>query len=120
MKAPADAIKTDQRLAEMFPNAAVDALREAATIARKDLKDYKQEVEIRHGIAKNFATTKEAPEELFAAAEVAEDDLKDDAQALLLYKEISASFPGSKQAKKAESRVAKLDKGAPPAVEEKK
>ncbi|MBI3553842.1 MAG: tetratricopeptide repeat protein [Elusimicrobia bacterium] len=114
LKAPGDAIKTDQRLAAMFPTAGVDALREAAAIARKDLKDYKQEVEIRRAIAKSYASAKEAPEELYAAAEVCEDDLKDNEQALSLYKELGTSFPGTKQAKKAAERLAKLDKAAAP------
>ncbi len=114
LKAPQDAIKTDQRLAEMFPTAGVAALQDAATIARKDLKDFKQEVEIRHSIAKNYASAKEAPEELWNAATTAEEDLKDDQQAIALYKELAANFPGAKQAKKASSRLEKLDTTASP------
>ncbi len=108
LRQPGDAIKTDQGEADMFPSAAVEALLDAATIARKDLTDYKQEIEIRHGIAKNYASVKEAPEQLFEAGYVAENDLKDPVQAAALYKELQTIFPSSKQAKKAGDRQTKL------------
>jgi len=108
LKQPAEAIKTDQDLAAMFAPSAVEALLDAATIARKDLTDYKQEVEIRHGIAKNYPASKDAAEQLFEAAYVAETDLKDTEQATTLYKELQTNFPISKQAKKAGDRLAKL------------
>lgn len=108
---PAEAIKTYRRLREQFEYpAGLEALRDAAAIARKDLKDYAQEVELRKKIAADFASAKEAPDELFAAAEVLEDDLKDTANAIAAYKELDSKFPGSKPAKKARDRVAKLEK----------
>ena len=108
---PAEAIKTYRRLREQFEYpAGLEALRDAATIARKDLKDYAQEVELRKKIAADFASSKEAADELFTAAEVLEDDLKDTASAIAAYKELETKFAGSKPAKKAKDRVAKLEK----------
>lgn len=108
---PADAIKTYKRLAEDFHTpAGVAALQKAATIARKDLKDYNLEIELRKTIASFFSDSEQAPEELFSAAEVYEDDLKDLDKAGQAYAEVSSKFPTHKLAKKAQDRLAKIEK----------
>ena len=109
---PDEAIKTYRRLTKQFAAPpAVTALQEAAMVARKDLKDFKLEIELRSQIAADYAFSHDAPAELYAAAEVYEDDLKDLAGALKTYKEVSAKFPNSKQSRKAADRLAKLEKG---------
>lgn len=108
---PADAIKTYQRLAKDFHTpAGVAALQKAATIARKDLKDYNLEVELRRTIVSAFSDTQQAPEELFGVAEIYEDDLKDLDKAGEAYTEVSTKFPTHKLAKKAQDRLAKIEK----------
>lgn len=108
---PADAIKTYQRLATDFHTpAGVAALQKAATIARKDLKDYNLEVELRRTIASSFADAQQAPEELFGVAEIYEDDLKDLDKAGAAYGEVASKFPTHKLAKKAQDRIAKIEK----------
>lgn len=111
LNGPAEAIKTWLRLAGMFGYpAALEAFQNAAKIARRDLKDYGREAELRRKFASDFPNVKEAAPELFAAAEIYEDDLKDGAKAAEAYKEVAAKFPGTKLAGKAQDRVAKLEK----------
>jgi TolA-binding protein len=109
LKSPEDALKTYLRLAEEFryPQAA-EALMNAADVARRDLKDFKREVELRSKIAADFPLVKEAPEQLFQAAEVTEDDLKDVDGAVKLYQDVATKFPRTKQGKKAADRASKL------------
>lgn len=103
------AIKTYVRITEQFryPQAA-QALMSAADLARKDLKDYKREVELRAKIAEDFPLVKEAPEQLYQAAGVLEDDLKDLDSAVKMYQDVASKFAESKQGKKAGERANKL------------
>jgi TolA-binding protein/outer membrane biosynthesis protein TonB len=109
LKAPADAISTYLRLTDQFryPQAA-EALMNAADVARKDLKDYKREVELRSKVAADFPLVKEAPEQLFEAAQVLEEDAQDLDGAVKLYQDVASKFPNTKQGKKAADRANKL------------
>ncbi|HAM35340.1 MAG TPA: hypothetical protein DEB40_11250 [Elusimicrobia bacterium] len=111
LKQPEEAIKTYRRLAEQFLYpAAAEALMNAAEVCRKDLKDFKGEVELRRKVALEFPTAKEAPEQLYQAAQAAEDDLKDTDGAIKLYQETAAKFGVHKLGKKAADRAEKLAK----------
>jgi TolA-binding protein len=103
------AIKTYVRITEQFryPQAA-EALMAAADLARRDLKDYKREVELRSKIAEDFPLVKEAPEQLYQAAEVLEEDLKDLDSAVKMYQDVASKFASSKQGRKAGDRANKL------------
>jgi len=106
---PADAVKTYQRLADQFgyPTGA-DALREAANVARKWLKDYALEATLHTQIATVYPDSKEAPQELYTAAQVYESDAKDTNKAIATYTEVAAKFPNSRYARKGAERAAKL------------
>jgi len=106
----AEAVKTYLRLAEQFGPAGLEALQSAASVARRDLKDYAQEAALRRRIAADFPSAKEAASELLAAGEIYEGDLKDPAKALEVYKELSGKFPGTREARKASERAARLEK----------
>lgn len=111
MGLPDDAVKTYKRLAAEFgAPEGVAALLKAAETARKDLKNYKLEVDLRRKLAADYAETREAPEQLFAAAEILESDLKDPEAALSAYKEVAEKFSAHKIAKKALEKAAKLEK----------
>ncbi|MBI5622780.1 MAG: tetratricopeptide repeat protein [Elusimicrobia bacterium] len=111
LKAPADAVATFKRIAEDFAApAAVEALTEAAVVARKALKDYGLEVELKKSLVNKFPDSAEAPEALFSVAEILEDDLKDDAKAKEAFQQFSSKYPTHKLAKKAAARVAAIDK----------
>ena len=106
---PAEAIAVYKRMAAHFRHpAAFEGLRAAAGIARKDLKDYKLEVELRQKAAADYPDAKETPEELFTAAEVLESDIKDLAAAKEAYQKVADQFPAHKLAKKAAERVGRL------------
>ena len=95
MGLPEEAIKTYRRLGSP------EALRKAADVARRDLKNYGLEVELRKAAGD--------AEDFYAAAEVEESDLKDLDKAIETYREISSKFSGHKLAKKAGDRAAKLE-----------
>jgi len=110
LKQPLEAMKTWQRLTEQFryPEA-VAALLAAAEIARKDLKDYKQEVELRMKIASDFPTATEASEQLYQAAQVTEHDLNDSSGAVKIYRQVIALVPADRLGRKARDRADKLE-----------
>ena len=109
LSSPAEAIAVYKRMAAHFRHpAAFEGLRAAAGIARKDLKDYKLEVELRQKAAADYPDAKETPEELFTAAEVLESDIKDLAAAKEAYQKVADQFPAHKLAKKAAERVGRL------------
>lgn len=95
MGLPEEAIKTYRRLGTP------EALRKAADVARRDLKNYGLEVELRKQAGD--------AEDWYAAAEVEEGDLKDLDRAIETYKELSSKFSGHKLAKKAGDRASKLE-----------
>jgi TolA-binding protein len=106
---PDEAIKTLLRLSTMFGGQeGVDALQLAASIARRDLKDYGREAALRHQVADDYATAKEAPESLYDAAGVYEDDVKDLAKAIATYKEVATKYADNKYGKKGAARADKL------------
>lgn len=106
---PDEAIKTLQRLSTMHGGQdGVDALLLAATIARRDLKDYSREAALRHQVADDYAAVKEAPEALYDAAGVYEDDVKDLPKAIATYKEAGTKYPTDKYGKKGAARAEKL------------
>jgi TolA-binding protein len=106
---PDDAIKTLQRLSAMHGGQdGVDALLLAATIARRDLKDYGREAALRHQVSDDYAAAKEAPGALYDAAGVYEDDVKDLAKAIATYKEVATKYPTNRLAGKATGRADKL------------
>jgi len=109
LKQPDEAIKTYLRLTEQFryPQAA-EALITAADVSRRDLQDYKHEVELRSKVASDFHDAKEAPEQLYLAAQVTEEDLKDIDGAIKLYQAVAAQFPTHKLGRKASDRVSRL------------
>lgn len=111
LKKPAEAVKTLQALTQQFgAQDGFDALRDAAAIARKDLKDYQLEADLRSRAAKDYQDLKDAADELYAAAEIYADDLEDPAKAAATYREVASKFPTHKLAKKAEARLAKMAK----------
>ncbi|MBI5623492.1 MAG: tetratricopeptide repeat protein [Elusimicrobia bacterium] len=111
LKQPAEAIATFRKVAEDFtPPAAVDALKEAAAVARRTLKDFAQEAELRNLLATRFPDAAEAPEALFAVGEIYESDLKDDGKAKDAFNLVASKYPTHKLAKKAADRVASIDK----------
>ncbi len=106
---PDAAIKTLQRLSAMHAGQdGVDALLLAADVARKDMKNYKAEAELRQQIAADYPAAKETPEALYDAAVVYEEDVKDGGKALETYREVQSKFPNDKYGKKAISRADKL------------
>lgn len=110
---PAAAIKTYERMAQDFHTPdGFEALRQAAHIARKDLKNYRLEADYRRQAAVEFADHKDAAAELFAAGGIFEDDLKDWGNAAAVYRDLAAKYPKHKLARKASDRLARLV-GAP-------
>lgn len=108
---PAEAVKTYERLAWDFHSPeGFSALRQAAYVARKDLKDYRLEADLRRKAASEFADYEGAAEELFAAAEIYEDDLRESAKAAEAYRELSSKFPSHKLSRKALDRLARLER----------
>lgn len=108
---PEEAIATYKRVPGQFRYpVALEALRGAAVIARKDLKDYRQEAELRSKAAADYPDAKEAPEELFSAAEIYEEDLKDLPLAEETYKAVAGQYPTHKLAKKVQDRLARIEK----------
>jgi TolA-binding protein len=106
---PRGAIETEKRLADQFGGtAAIEALETAAKIARKDLKDYKLEIELRNKIAADIPDDAGAPEQLFEIGRVYEDDLNDIPDAIKSYQGAAAKFPDSRYGKKAADRAAAL------------
>jgi len=109
---PDESIKTLLRLSAMHGGQdGVDALLLAADVARRDLKDYNREAQLRVQVSADYAAAKEAPQALYDAAGVYEDDAKDGAKALELYHEVANKYPSHKLAKKASDRAAKLSAG---------
>jgi tetratricopeptide (TPR) repeat protein len=108
---PGDAMKTLARLSSMHGGQeGVDALLQAADIARRDLKDFSRQAEYLRKVSDDYASAQEAPQALYDAAGVYEDSLKDNAKAVELYKEVASKFPSHKLAKRSSDRVAKLEK----------
>lgn len=106
---PAVAIKTYERMAQDFHTPdGFEALRQAAHIARKDLKNYRLEADYRRKAAVEFADHEDAAAELFAAGGIFEDDLKDWDNAAAAYRELAVKFPKHKLARKASDRLARL------------
>jgi tetratricopeptide (TPR) repeat protein len=95
MRLPEEAIATYKRLGTP------EAHRLAADTARKDLKNYNLEVDLRKlaGEAEDF----------YAAAEIEEAELKIIDKAIETYREVAAKFGTHKLAKKASDRAAKLE-----------
>lgn len=109
LRQPRAAVKIYQRIAAEYPEPqAVAALQTAAQIARKDLKDYELEIEMRSKIGNDFPESKVAPEELYAVAQIYESDLRDIARAIRAYRDVSSKFIDSKYGDKARDRVNKL------------
>ena len=105
-----EAIDAFRRLAESSQGAAaVQAYQNAAAIAHT-AGEFKQEVDLRSAIATYFPESKEAANELFAAAEIADTNLHDLDKAIAIYKQIVQKFPNSKAKKKADEKLAKIDK----------
>ena len=106
---PDEAIKTLLRLSALHGGQdGIDALLLAAEIARRDLKDYGREAELRIQVSNDYAAAKEAPQALYDAAGVYEDDVKDLAKAITTYREVSSKYPAHKLGRKASSRADKL------------
>ncbi|MFA6317066.1 MAG: tetratricopeptide repeat protein [Elusimicrobiota bacterium] len=111
LKAPQEAVAAFKRVAEAFgAPAAVEALKDAAIVARKSLKDYAQEAELKRLLATKFPDAEEAPETLFSVGEILEKDLKDDVKAKEAFQQVASKYPAHKLAKKAADRVAGIDK----------
>jgi len=109
---PDEAVKTLLRLSAMHGGQdGVDALLLAADVARRDLKDYKREAELRVQVAADYPAAKEAAEALYDAAGVYADDAKDGAAALKTYRDAAAKYPNDKYGKKAAARGDKLAAG---------
>ncbi|MEK7858960.1 MAG: tetratricopeptide repeat protein [Elusimicrobiota bacterium] len=111
MDLPEDAVATYRRLAIQFgaPDA-VDALQNAADVARRSLKNYKLEAELRRKVAQDYPEAKTAADQLFAAAGIFESDLQDEEKAMEVYREVAVKFSGHRAAQKANERVAKFEK----------
>ncbi|MBI4679508.1 MAG: tetratricopeptide repeat protein [Elusimicrobia bacterium] len=110
LKQHQDAVATFKRVAEDFgAPAAVEALKEAAVVARKNLKDFGQEAELKKLLATKFPDAADAPEALFSVGEIYEGDLKDDAKAKEAFQQVASKYPTHRLAKKAQERVGKID-----------
>lgn len=106
---PDEAIKTLLRISSLHGGQdGVDALLLSAEIARRDLKDYAREAELRSRVAADYASSKEAPQALYDAAAVYEGDLKETSKAIDAYRLLAEKFPAHKLGKKAADRAAKL------------
>lgn len=105
-----EAVKTLMRLSSMHGGQdGIDALLQAASCARRDLKDFSRQAELLRKVSDDYAGADEAPQALYDAAAVYESSLKDEVKAMELYKEVGLKFPSHRLAKKAAGRVAKLE-----------
>ncbi|PLX93762.1 MAG: hypothetical protein C0621_06900 [Desulfuromonas sp.] len=105
------AIKADQRLADMFRgDAAVTALLDAATLARKHLEDLDLQIELLERLVREYPQREEAPQALYDIAEIYEDDLAQVTKAIETYGRVEKNYGEHRLAEKARARIEKLSR----------
>jgi TolA-binding protein len=108
-KQPAEAVKSLNRLADMFKgvDSAVEALIDASKIAGK-MKDYQLQIDELNRIVDEYPNREEAVISLNTVAEINLKQLKDTAAAINIYKSLIKKYPSHKLADGARKKVDKL------------
>ena len=103
-----DALK---KVADDFPGEkAVEALKQAAELARSYLKDQSMQAEFLERIGTEFSEHKDAPQALWDAGQMYERQLSNNAAALKVYQTLVSKFAANPLAKKASKRVDYLNR----------
>ena len=103
-----DALK---KVADDFPaEKAVEALKQAAELARSYLKDQSMQAEFLERIGTDFSEHKDAPQALWDAGQMYERQLSNNAAALKVYQTLVSKFAANPLAKKASKRVDYLNR----------
>jgi tetratricopeptide (TPR) repeat protein len=104
------AIKTYQRIADMFPGeAAVAGLVRAAELARKKIEDFELQVVLQNRLVVAYPGREESIVALYSSAETLEENLHDPAQAIIAYQTLVGAHPDHKLASSAEKRRQELN-----------
>lgn len=108
LKDPHAAVLSLRKLAKMFPNhekEAIEALKDAAKIARKKLKDNVLYTNILQQVVKDFSKTNAAPRALYDLADFTENKLNNRKGAQDYYLQLIRQYPNHKLAEKARKRL---------------
>jgi TolA-binding protein len=117
-----DAINVLMRVADKFKDdttvtdparkddKAVTALKQAAQIARKELRDFAQEIKIYGRIVAEHPDSVDAPAMLLESGKVYEKDLLDVDNAMKVYQQVIDRYPGNSASSTAASRLKSLKK----------
>ena len=108
LKDPKAAVYTLSKLAKMFPNhkkESIAALKDAAKIARKKLKDKDLYKQMQLQIVKEFSSSDAAPKALYALADFTEKKLDNRKDAQNYYLQLIRQYPEHKLAAKARKRL---------------
>ncbi|MCF6208607.1 MAG: tetratricopeptide repeat protein [Ghiorsea sp.] len=107
LKDPKSAVYTLSKLAKMFPShkkESIEALKDAAKIARKKLKDKDLYKQMQLQIVKEFSNSDAAPKALYALADFTEKKLDNRKDAQNYYLQLIRQYPEHKLAAKARKR----------------
>ncbi|MDQ7002088.1 MAG: tetratricopeptide repeat protein, partial [Ghiorsea sp.] len=108
LKDPRSAIQSLRKIAKMFPShekEAIQALKDAARIARRRLKDYTLYTQILQQVVSSFSKTDAAPRALYDLADFTENKLKNRKDAQNYYLQLIREYPKHKLAEKARKRL---------------
>ena len=108
LKDPLAAVQNLRKLAKMFPNhekEAIEALKDAAKIARKKLKDNELYTQVLQQVVKDFSKTEAAPRALFDLADFTEKKMNNPKGAQDYYLQLIRQYPTHKLAEKARERL---------------
>ena len=108
LKDPLAAVQSLRKLAKMFPThekEAIEALKDAAKIARKKLKDNALYTQILQQVVKDFSKSEAAPRALFDLADFTEKKMNNPKAAQDYYLQLIRQYPTHKLAKKARERL---------------
>ncbi|WP_038248079.1 tetratricopeptide repeat protein [Ghiorsea bivora] len=108
LKDPFSAVQSLRKLAKMFPNyekEAVKALKDAAKIARKKLKDNNLYTQILQQVVKDFSKSEAAPRALYDLADFTEKKMNNRKDAQNYYLQLIRQYPTHKLAEKARKRL---------------